>query len=78
MTQRAAEVGATAPSEFSLGSKVFILQHSCFSNRLGTYGRVTKIQGGTPTEAKCDDCSQIIGVDLQSMEKQGRPQRLKQ
>lgn len=77
MTQATVEGGTTAPSEFSIGSKVLILQHNCFSNRLGAYGRVTKIQGGAPIEAKCDDCSQTIGVDLQTMQKLGRPQRPK-
>ena len=77
MTQKEVEGGATAPSEYSIGSKVLILQHSCFPNRLGSYGRVTKMQGAVPLEAKCDDCSQIIGVNLKAIQELGRPRRPK-
>lgn len=77
MTQGAVEGGATAPSEFSIGSKVLILQHSCFPNRLGSYGRVTEMQGSVPVKAKCDDCSQIIGVNLKAMQELGRPRKPK-
>lgn len=77
MTQGAIEGGATAPSEFSIGSKVLILQHSCFPNRLGAYGRVIEMNGTVPVKAKCDDCGQSIDVDLKSMQELGRPRRPK-
>lgn len=69
--------GATPPSEFSLGSKVPILQHSCLPGRLGLYGRVIEIYGRTPVEAMCDDCGQLITVDIKFIQRLSRPQKPK-
>jgi len=60
--------GAVPASEYSIGQKVLILQHSCFPGRLGTYGRVDSMNGGVPVTAKCDDCGQSIGVNLKAMQ----------
>lgn len=38
--------GAVPAPEYSIGSKVLILQHHCFPGKLGSYGWVTKIEGG--------------------------------
>ena len=69
--------GVTPPSEFNIGSKVIILQHDCFSWRLGSYGRVTEMKGTTPVKAKCDDCGQLIGVDIKAMQELSHSQKPK-
>lgn len=72
-----AEGGAKPPSEFRIGQKVFILQHTCFPGRLGAYGRVDSMKGGVPVTAKCDDCGQSIGVNLKAMQELRQPKKPK-
>lgn len=71
------EGGARPPTEFSIGQKVLIIQHSCFPGRLGTYGRVDSMTGGVPVTAKCDDCGQSISVNLKAMQDLRQPKKPK-
>jgi hypothetical protein len=73
----AIEAWAKSTSEYKIGSKVPVLQHSCFPGKLGSYGRVTEMKGAIPILAKCDDCSQIIGVDVKAMQELFRPKKRK-
>ena len=71
------EGGARPPTEYSIGSRVLILQRRCIPDRLGSHGKVDEMQGTVPIKAKCDDCGQSIGVDLRSMQEVGRPRKPK-
>lgn len=68
--------GFVPASEYNIGSRVLILQHRCIPNRLGSYGKVTKMQGLVPITAKCEDCGRSVGVNLKAMQEVG-PRKLK-
>ncbi len=69
--------GAVPASEYSIGSRVLILQHRCIPDRLGSYGKVDEMQGSVPITAKCEDCGHSIGVNLKAMQVVGRPRKPK-
>lgn len=72
-----AEGGFRPPSEYRIGTRVFILQHRCIPDRLGSFGNIDEMQGSVPITAKCEDCGRSVGVNLKAMQDLQQPKKPK-